>query len=876
MRVVQAHLGAVGGRVHLEPVAVHGDGAADAGAGGAAGAASATAAVVAARAHLADLRGGSGAYVALVPNEPAALGIVHVGVDEGGWTHRRAGAPAAELVLGCSVLSATLSVEAIRARSPELVKSRAPKSDDPSLGRDKMTAIEAAVLAAATAASRAADDVALSAASPAEGAQRTHAKYASELASCLFERRNSFTAEFSTTFSRPNSLRIRLEAALSLVNPPLLADLRYLRSASGARLAAANAALRKAFLASYPVLLPSDFRGPDGVPAVGYVYVQLVTMTASAWNAEYTRVFVDGDCRSQMFGGAPLSFGYKVVLRSMRAVSSTLGADDGATELTAFYIGKDCAAARPLARVFAGGTRGGNDNLAELVNASKHGGGHGVFISPLGAATLERRIVAFVPHNNELVLEVEAAVMCVLIMVPGAVVLNNSPTGESRRFLAAMPGSGSDARPAFASIADAVVADVGAARACTVRADKAGPMIFFTRRAMAAAEELMTLGNHVHADGTPTAPTVVVQGRNNRRFSLAQVLRAVLDEPGRRRHRVSLWADGCNCSFSGGKLCPHVLLARLWWLHSGRRKLWSDDELMLYQPSVVHVEQMKATAQALLKPPPKRDIVDLAATVALQVQSFATMTTATAGRSAADWEQHRRVLESVQAALSAPLTDYMRIVGVRPSTPRAQPHGRQQLTRHENRADIEREAAGLTRVAMSPRHMHCDDAAQLFCGIVGELKGTLTRGALGHGGAAGSAAVDAAGGASNAAAASLGDGGEEHATSSVQAVLAEHPSVQVALVEYRELFLQLLHPMQRGETLSGAGAGSGVSSASSGVGAAATAAATSVPAQPPALVRIFGGGVVGAARGVISSILGLGSAAADDDDDEEDDVDASA
>ena len=110
----------------------------------------------------------------------------------------------------------------------------------------------------------------------------------------------------------------------------------------------------------------------------------------------------------------------------------------GGTLLTAIYVGQELRGQQSDARflrVFEHGTLAGSDVVTELFYLTSRRS-KGVACTPVGSATLERRLLAVLPPEADKVNVAEGLWLAVFFLLLDAWVLNTSPTGlTSQRFL---------------------------------------------------------------------------------------------------------------------------------------------------------------------------------------------------------------------------------------------------------------------------------------------------------------------------------------------------------------------------------------------------------------------------------------------------------
>jgi hypothetical protein len=368
-----------------------------------------------------------------------------------------------------------------------------------------------------------------------------------------------------------------------------------------------NALIAATLERGWPLLRRSHWSTKCDIPRVALVYQVSVGMEASAWLAEYERVFVKGERRSRMTG-EPLAYGYLAMLAEAGPLAqhhhSTGQTEVGASVATnshadaivwATYIGQECKGEQSestFTRGYDHGTRRGNDNVGELVRITRRSS-DGKQCTPLGRVILRRRLLAILPASATVVNYVEAAMLAAVGGV-GAVVANESAGGEgATRFSHA----GYDGSPSRSDqLGQEYMAATPLKQLRSVRLEL-GLQHALMQRAMRAVLLLLEAGHGCNSDGTRKLPDLIMPGEGAGgaellTFSWLTVYTWWKQLEHEQWHKVHVWANACSCSFSRGLLCKHLLHLRWVWEHMAasngltapEHALWRDHELRMYQP----------------------------------------------------------------------------------------------------------------------------------------------------------------------------------------------------------------------------------------------------------------------------------------------------
>lgn len=461
---------------------------------------------------------------------------------------------------------------------------------------------------------------------------------AGELASALWKQRAALAVDFNAFVGIKPA---QLYRACQALHPEVARRLVALTPTS---LHVTNKAVTEALLAGWAPLTHQDWKKSTAPPDVGYVYLIAVTMTARLWVAEANRVLVAGESSSRTLGG-DLPLGWRIVCAEALAVAnSALAASGGADDpvITALYVGQErrTGVKTRFNRVWEHGTKAGNGNVAQLrFFTSRMTAGRECM--PAGAVTVQRRTLAMLPLHDAAVINIAEAVCMAAALFPGAVWLNDSPTGDAFgiRFLGASWGGHP---PKFISQALATLESRRRKGMAAALPESEPSYRYVMRRALVAGDTLLAR-HHFGADGTPTPPRLAttVDGARVMRYSWLQCFDAVegeLEGGGcNRRQHVVLWCNACGCGYAAG-LCKHVMLARIAYACArgarGARgagaaravpTLWRDAELALYAD----------VDTVVLPPPPPAPGAPAAAAAAAAVASAAEAAAAAAAAVAA-------------------------------------------------------------------------------------------------------------------------------------------------------------------------------------------------------------------------------------------------
>ena len=337
-------------------------------------------------------------------------------------------------------------------------------------------------------------------------------------------------------------------------------------SSSGISDACSNQELRKSLLTAHPALsrihfkeLSSDGQPHQVVPHFGYIYIICITMSAQDWYTECLRV-MRGDVQSLQFR-RPLSIGYLIALQSVYSMCSSLVSSElGSNEVTAFYVGQELRNAQSstrLGRIEDHGTSAGSSNIQELWFVSSKKTSKGFMCMPLGSVSVEKRILAFLPPNAVIVNTMEAALLIILLAIPGMVSLNDSPPGQNERFL--QPSFNSPAQ--MHQVCSMYLTSVGGISVSDSKAVSEVTMPWL-KRALKGVEWLLSAGLFKNDSGTLIAPALFHHQGIQPAFSVSQCIDALLGGVSTRKSKVALWCMGCDC-IRTELWCEHLLLSAL-------------------------------------------------------------------------------------------------------------------------------------------------------------------------------------------------------------------------------------------------------------------------------------------------------------------------
>ena len=322
--------------------------------------------------------------------------------------------------------------------------------------------------------------------------------------------------------------------------------------------------IRAALWKGWVQLRREDFKSTStgclDVPHFGYVYAVLVSLSAADWKRECDRVLLRGEARS-LLTHEELDWGYFAMLEDVRELADYLvHTEQGAKPLTAVYIGRECHGEtsktrtdRVFAHGVAGKSSGSNSNVRELLSFTNRKP-DATLQMPLGQAQVERVILAFMPADVDDVELMEAAVGA-LVFGSGAVVMNNSPTGEgSVRYTA----EGHDGRPPrlVTDAEDWITSVGGIAKAARYAVELCHNA--FIRRYLTAVRRQLAAGRNC---GAGTVPEL-----RNGSYSLVQCYLALNMDGHERELLLSLWANYCSCSTARYRPpCAHLIFCRAVW-----------------------------------------------------------------------------------------------------------------------------------------------------------------------------------------------------------------------------------------------------------------------------------------------------------------------
>ena len=301
---------------------------------------------------------------------------------------------------------------------------------------------------------------------------------------------------------------------------------------SGISAACSNQELRKILLTAHPALSRSNFKEIDSddhphlvVPHFGLIYIIVITMRAQDWYTECSRV-MGGDVQSLQFRG-PLSIGYLIALHSVYSMcSSLLSSGLGSNNVSAFYVGQELRnvqSSTRLGRMEEHGTSAGSSNIQELWFISSKKNDKGFMCMPLGNVSVEKRILAFLPPNAVTVNTMEAALLLMLLAIPGMVSLNDSPPGQNERFL--QPSFNSPAQ--MHEVCSMYLTSLGGISVANSKAVCEVTMPWL-RRALQGVEWLLRAGLFKNDSGTLIAPALFLPLGFPPSFSVSQCIDALL------------------------------------------------------------------------------------------------------------------------------------------------------------------------------------------------------------------------------------------------------------------------------------------------------------------------------------------------------------
>ena len=308
-----------------------------------------------------------------------------------------------------------------------------------------------------------------------------------------------------------------------------------------------------------------------------------VKLSAVDWVREGHRVLRDGQSLSLM-SRAPVDWDFMMTLNEMLPMAELLVRDGQGDELlAATFVGVENfgPGATPSQRgslPYSFGWRGGERLFREFFALRKLSRGVSVFM-PLGAALVDRRIVAVLPAKPAQVELAYQAFMCLLSSTPGVVLATACPQSDriwshSHRLL--------NERSLMDEMCEELLDSLDEADLDSRRVgDNVGG---YLGRALRCASTRLENGLLLRGQ-EPVAPVLVVPKSSTKEFSQLQCIMALLtNRNATRAHRVSLWCNSCTCDAADSIVCPLMVFVRLFHLGSGRPPIWHDREHILYLP----------------------------------------------------------------------------------------------------------------------------------------------------------------------------------------------------------------------------------------------------------------------------------------------------
>lgn len=417
------------------------------------------------------------------------------------------------------------------------------------------------------------------------------------------------------------------EIVLQYINPTvfegIVAFMPHRRAISYDDRANNTARVASSLVASWPMTACSDYPrgattppGLDFVPRVCLVYAVLYFAAVSVWLEECERLFVRHETRSRVFPSA-VPDGYLALLFEVWGLLKFLqDSGRGGEEFMIPYIGKERhEESVPFTRSRACGTTAGCTNAIHIQHVVGRGSARRV-ISPLGAVRRVDRMLAVLPLDCPLALNMAETLSMAFFAGSGVSCLNNGPTGNKRGML--------DARGSYEATDDILVRerirDWGIT-GCTSSTVADEPS-YWLRRLLAPWEHKWVSGLHLgvpprhvearvddaefrppggvtsgralssnHEIALPV-PALTVHGVSSRyvileadipqqkqctKPSWLQVVESWRnpDKDGAVVYEFCLWCNACNCP-SSGCVCKHVLAGRIDHLREGNPAAWSD------------------------------------------------------------------------------------------------------------------------------------------------------------------------------------------------------------------------------------------------------------------------------------------------------------
>ena len=362
-----------------------------------------------------------------------------------------------------------------------------------------------------------------------------------------------------------------------------------------------NAAIANCIKSGLPTLMPKDF-ATGTKPDVGIVYGVVIEMAAQHWLTECQRVLDDGHASNAEASITAPDWAYVATLTDARALAqAACKASQPDALIAAVYIGQELRgkdSAHTFGRIWEHGTRSGNSGIRNLFARC----GDDQCVTAAGPAKVTLRMLALLPPEKDIVNIVEAICLAVLLG-PGAVVLNGSPTGDPLRFFDGFNGEPSKSDVMFHNlVADRYRhASFDSDTSFTMRHVKSEWM----RRAFHAVRALLQSGRHLtdtsaESARAPTSGEVSVAATLSTSSASSQgsaragtsslsdasdLWQLDLAWKGHQTLRgcttescvTDLSSSRCTCAHYSTYLCPHLIHSRLMWKTVWRyAPLWSD------------------------------------------------------------------------------------------------------------------------------------------------------------------------------------------------------------------------------------------------------------------------------------------------------------
>ena len=421
---------------------------------------------------------------------------------------------------------------------------------------------------------------------------------------------------------------LRKQRAAFVASHPSLATLDWFRIAqlcpdkvTVATLLDMNASVAACVKAGMPALARADFKS-DIKPKVGQVYGIVVEMPAEQWKSESQRVLIRGET-SSCSTSAP-DWAYVASLNDAHALAEAACANGRSDALiAAIYIGQEMRHRHSdsFGRAWEHGGPSGNKGIRNLFNRC----GVNECTMPAGDVRFTIRTLAFFPATNEIADIVEASCLA-LLLSPGAIVLNGSPTGDHIRFFEGYRDEPSKSDILFHDFVgrQASNASPSVSPAQLTTADLESPWL---RRAFYAVGALMQSGRYMRrlestamplssrSPSQASAPSPAVSSAQLGDTHPATAIRSTqltvwdidVAWKGHSGYRgltapctTDLSANRCSCAWHSTFLCPHLLHSRLVWLQLKKEPLWADLTHLVVERAVdFDYEDEEAAAQGV-------------------------------------------------------------------------------------------------------------------------------------------------------------------------------------------------------------------------------------------------------------------------------------